>query len=274
MGKGIGKEVVVLVVAVIFGGVIIFILFKFVPNLINSILFALGVVKPNDLENAIRCAIHRCVDGCMNMEVYNLEWKEGDKTISCQSFCLPEKIQAYSGAQCKCLETPGTMPEFGMINKVCNYNCKLNESKGKTECEVPDDCIPIEIGDKLQICGDSYPVNITIDKPQTIDISHILLSGSNAREVDGITTQSNQFVLDLAAVWEALMGWTTVRGISNVIVVDKNIITSYGKQKSSWPVTLYESVSIGKKGEKTTIYIASDSNMLLTSTRIWAVPTS
>jgi hypothetical protein len=271
MGKGIGKEVVVLVVAVIFGGVIIFILFKFVPNLINSILFALGVVKPNDLENAILCSIHRCADGCMSSRVKEITWKEGDRTVSCQEFCLPENIQVYQGAQCSCLTTPGPMPEFEMEKKVCSFNCKLKE--GKDECASDEDCIPIELGRELKICDKSYPVNITIDKPQTVDISHLLLTGSSAPSIDGIgISDTNLFLLSASAIWQALFGWIKP-GVDNIIIVESSLVMSRGE--SFGIPTLYKSVEIGSKTQKETVYISTmQIPLLLTVTHVWAVPTS
>jgi hypothetical protein len=88
MGKGITQErIVFLVLAVIFFGLAVFVIFKIFPSLITQIELALGIIKLSNVEKATLCSIYRCVEGCMSMKIQELAWKEGDKTVYCQEFC-------------------------------------------------------------------------------------------------------------------------------------------------------------------------------------------
>jgi hypothetical protein len=104
MDKGIAVSTVLyLVIAVI-------ILILFMPILIrsagavwNQFLTSLGLAAPpTALEQAIKCAYYRCVEGCVHSTkvTEEIEWKENGRIVKCNDFCdAPYKAGAYEGGE-------------------------------------------------------------------------------------------------------------------------------------------------------------------------------
>jgi hypothetical protein len=206
MGKGdIGERVVWIIGAVIFFSIAIFIIFKIFPNLMTSIFMALGIVKPSNIDNAILCSIHRCVDGCMSMKVQEITWKEEgkDKPVTCQEFCQDLPGDAY------------TRSLFGFG----------------------------DIEPQLKVCGSKYPVNITLKAPEKITKGHLLLGSTSVSDVRCVlsTTATGPDLWDIfkgiigTLTWQQLVNlWALLTGgtvSENLLMVDTGLIKSEGSKE-------------------------------------------
>ena len=96
MSKGVETRAVFFIVAVVVGLFILwFLLSRLFPSIMYEIMKIFGVVKPSNIENAILCSYHRCIDGCMSAKVQGLSWEEDGKTVNCnEKFCseLPDNV--------------------------------------------------------------------------------------------------------------------------------------------------------------------------------------
>jgi hypothetical protein len=201
MSKGsIGERAIFLVIAVVAFLVFIFIIWKIAPNVIKAALISLGIVKPSNIEQAILCSIHRCVDGCMSMRVQEISWKDGDKTVSCQNFCnVPD--DAYN------------KDLFGNIEsqlRVCNPNYPIN--------------ITLKSVEKIE------KSHLTLISTSVSDVRCILPNprgGPNAWD-------AIKFILG-GAIWQQLVNlWTVLTGSTvsdNWLIVDTELIKSYGEKE-------------------------------------------
>lgn len=152
MSKGLETHVVFLVAAVIFIGVVLFIMFKIFPSVLTEIELYFGWIQPSDLEQAVLCSYYRCAQGCLSAEVQQITWKEGGKTISCNSFCQNLPDQAYQ-ISCNCVG-----------GKEAGGHCLGDCENSGTSCNSQSDCIPKISQSELKVCNSNYPVNITLDK--------------------------------------------------------------------------------------------------------------
>jgi|GEM_PF-6527091 len=209
MGKGITQEhIIFLVLAVIFFGLAVFVLFKFFPSLIAQIELALGIVKLNNIEEATLCSIYRCVEGCMSMRVQELSWKEGDKIVHCQEFCTGEPYGISSG--------------------------------------LPDDAYTKElfggIEPSLRVCNPKYPVIINLKEKEKIEKSHLVLGETRVSDVRCIlpTDASGPDILSIftyiiTTPWQGLVNaWTLITGgtiSENILMVDQGIIAGKGNKE-------------------------------------------
>ena len=295
MWKGtIGEKTVFLVIAVIFMGFVLFILFRYFPSLINSILMGLGIVKPNDLESAILCAIHRCVDGCMSMRVQELSWKEDGKTVNCyEKFCAGITSGTLIGRAggCYCFQPPQGMvlDVYGQTNgeNICfpPTICRNKDTSLGKSCNSDSDCVKeIVIDDKLRVCGNDFAVNINLSKPQKVDISHLLITTVSVPDVGGIMVAEEmdpvkQFFFSFSLI---ALNLNTLRLILapkiNALLVHKDAITAYGDVKAEATIalpTIYKDMQVGIKGKSFTAYIATDNFPFdVTLTHVWAIPSS
>jgi hypothetical protein len=206
MSKGIETRGVFFIVAVIFGILALFIIFKVFPSLYNQIMAALGFVKPSNVEQAILCSYHRCIDGCMSMKVQEISWKEGDSSVSCQNFC-------------------NSTPTTPLPNDAYKKNIF-----GQMEKE-------------LRVCNPEYPVTINLKKSEKIEKTHLTLGSTTFGDVGCILPtdlgQSNTWdaikYIFGGAQWQQLVNqWTLLTGgtiSENWLVIDAGLIKSYGNKE-------------------------------------------
>ncbi|MEM5766239.1 MAG: hypothetical protein QW423_01220 [Candidatus Aenigmatarchaeota archaeon] len=272
MKKGVtGEKAVFFIGAVIFLGIIFFVLFRYFPTLYNSILLNLGVVKQNDLEKAILCSIHRCLDGCMSMKVQELSWEEDGKKVNCfEKFCSDYKPSGEAvGCTCKedsyYDEMTGDYKKFKLCYPI---GCKNKNSQGDSftvECERSEDCVREIITDtRLRICGDYYPVNIDLDKPQKVEISHLIVETRPGEDVGGIVVIKDTPLNDYS-----IIHYLRQQGVDRVLAIRRDSITAYGDVKNEPPETLipkpeelqmptiYKNMEVGTRGGKFTVYITT-----------------
>jgi hypothetical protein len=211
MKKGVTQErIVFLILAVIFFGLAVFVIFRFFPSLMTQIELALGIIKMSNIEKATLCSIYRCIEGCMSMRVQELSWKEGDQTVHCQKFCTGEP--------------------YGI------------------DAELPDDAYTREwwgLGaqeSSLRICNPKYPVIIKLKEKEKIEKSHLVLGETRVSDVRCIlpTDASGPdilsiFIYIIKKPWQDLVNaWTLITGgtiSENILMVDQGIIAGKGNKE-------------------------------------------
>jgi hypothetical protein len=205
MGKGSTQErIIFFILAVIFFGLVVFVIWKFFPTLITQIELALGIIKLSNVEKATLCSIYRCVEGCMSMKVQELSWKDEtyeNGIATCQDFCTGKPY--------------GIGPEL------------------------PDDAYEQQT---TRICNSKYPVIIKLKEKEKIEKSHLVLglekisdvrcilptdaTGPNAWDIFRFTiTQQWQ---NLANAWQAITGGTISE---NILIVDNQIVAGKGNKE-------------------------------------------
>jgi hypothetical protein len=90
--KAIGKEVVLLVVAVIIGAFSIWFIISQGTNAYRKLLKMMGIAKVSNVEQAIICAIYRCAYGCHSVNIKDIEWRSGDKKVKCMDVCVGDRV--------------------------------------------------------------------------------------------------------------------------------------------------------------------------------------
>lgn len=166
------------------------ILFIFAPMLLKSanavfttIMSALGIIKPSDVEQAAFCSYYRCTEGCRDTRVAEeIKWKNGDKTVSCQDFCqLPpewdctnnlEKCYTDTKKLTLCGSKAWQFPVKISLSDEYAINSKiLNDAAG---CIVSSDSTPSTI--PLALTGEKF---LFIDKSLLKDVKTTNVCGNN-----------------------------------------------------------------------------------------------
>lgn len=206
MEKGIAERMPFIIIAVIFGLVALFIMFKIFPNLLTQLQFALGLVKLSNAEKAILCSIHRCVDGCMSSKIQEISWEDKEETVWCQEgFCsyLPDSA-AF---------------QIHMFGR------------------------DIILNPELKICNTDYPINFSLKKSEKIEKSHLKLGSTTMSDVKCILVAGKSYgpnAWEIVAyatyewVWPHLVNfWTTATGgkvSDNILIIAHGIgIKSFGE---------------------------------------------
>ena len=231
----------------------VFILVVFVPmigrvaaEVWNSLLQALGVIKPTNIEKAILCSYYRCVEGCNSPKMEEITWTDYNITKnkmeprSCQDFCRLPCTEANVG-EC------------------------YTDTDDFTVCEDKSEKFPVKVTIKDAETIEKSHLKISVSSPVSIDVDCILPSDAKGPDtfndflkslLSPLSSYWNSLARSLGITWGALIGSFE----RNWLIVDSSLIKSRGTESDcieplDGKTVTHESVDSLSLKKNNTIYI-------------------